>query len=279
MIELDDFNAIYINLCKKLLKYGQSTSPRNINTQEILDVSFVLSDPHSSLLNLPSRNLSWSYAHGELLWYLNGKKALLPIQFYSKKMKKFSDDGRTLLGAYGPKLKANIPKVIDLLKNDNFSRRAVIELFDNNLKLLDSKDIPCTLTLHFMIRNYKLHLFVNMRSNDFYLGLPYDVFSFTAIQMLVAKRLNVEVGKYYHHIDSLHYYNYDRQHVLNISLDHVRSRKRENDPINFLNNLGFMRYCENNLRNGNMITLPYHIRNNRYCMRVISSWIKRQKES
>ncbi|MES5159780.1 thymidylate synthase [Lactobacillus iners] len=279
MIESNDFNEIYINLCKRLLKDGKSVSPRKMNTHEILDISFVLSDPHSSLLNLSSRNLSWSYAHGEFLWYLNGERKLKPIQFYSKKMKDFSDDGLTLLGAYGPKLKANIPKIVDLLKKDKFSRRAVIELFDNYLNLTDSKDIPCTLTLHFIVRNNQLHLFVNMRSNDFYLGLPYDVFSFTLIQLLVAKKLNIEVGNYHHHVDSLHYYNYDRQHMLNISLDHVKSRKKENDPINFLNNLGFMKYCERNMRNGNLVTLPYSIKNNKYCMKVISSWIRRQKES
>ena len=46
-----------------------------------------------------------------------------------------------------------------------------------------------------------------MRSNDVYLGLPHDVFSFTMIQEIVARLLGVEMGDYTHFAGSLHLYD------------------------------------------------------------------------
>ena len=49
-------------------------------------------------------------------------------------------------------------------------------------------------------------MFVNMRSNDAYFGLPHDVFAFTMLQELVARSVGVDVGDYKHSVGSLHLY-------------------------------------------------------------------------
>lgn len=49
-------------------------------------------------------------------------------------------------------------------------------------------------------------MFVNMRSNDAYFGLPHDVFAFTMLQELVARSIGVELGEYKHSVGSLHLY-------------------------------------------------------------------------
>jgi thymidylate synthase len=73
----------------------------------------------------------------------------------------------------------------------------------------ESKDIPCTVMLHFMIRNFKLNLTVYMRSNDAWLGLPYDLFNFTQIQCQVAVKLGYPPGNYYHIAGSMHVYTHN----------------------------------------------------------------------
>ncbi len=45
-----------------------------------------------------------------------------------------------------------------------------------------------------------------MRSQDLWLGFPYDIFTATLIQELLAGWLEVGVGEYHHHVDSLHLY-------------------------------------------------------------------------
>jgi thymidylate synthase len=53
-----------------------------------------------------------------------------------------------------------------------------------------------------------------MRSNDVWLGLPYDVFAFTTIQRLIAEQLKLDLGTYYHQAGSEHLYNRNREQAL-----------------------------------------------------------------
>lgn len=276
MLKGRSLNEIYIFLSKKLLKSGTAVLPRGMKTYELLDTNLVLTNPERSLLTLPSRNLSIAYANGEFIWYYLGNNKLNFMQHYSKKMKQFSDDGIVLAGAYGPKIKKSLPKIISLFKKDKYTRRAVISLFDNGQNYLDSKDVPCTITLHFLIRNEKLDLFVNMRSNDFYLGLPYDVYSFTMFQLLVAHKLGLKPGYYHHHVDSLHFYEKDKARVIKISEDETF----ENTNIlwnqeDFIKNIDFMVYIESKIRKGQSYDIPTDIRKSKYCMEVIKEWEKR----
>ena len=55
----------------------------------------------------------------------------------------------------------------------------------------------------------------SMRSNDAYLGLPHDVFSFTMFQEIVARMLGVEMGDYTHFAGSLHLYDEHQEEVTN----------------------------------------------------------------
>ena len=45
-----------------------------------------------------------------------------------------------------------------------------------------------------------------MRSNDLWTGFPYDVFQFTAMQILMSMELGLELGSYTHIAGSLHLY-------------------------------------------------------------------------
>ncbi|MNV75159.1 thymidylate synthase [compost metagenome] len=64
-----------------------------------------------------------------------------------------------------------------------------------------------------MIRNEKLHLYTCMRSNDAYKGLPHDVFSFTMLQELAARKLEIPIGEYSHYVTSLHIYTEDLEKI------------------------------------------------------------------
>ena len=48
-----------------------------------------------------------------------------------------------------------------------------------------------------------------MRSNDLWLGFPYDVFQFTCMQVLMSMELGIELGSYTHIAGSLHMYKRD----------------------------------------------------------------------
>jgi hypothetical protein len=92
------------------------------------------------------------------------------------------------------------------LKNDPDSRRAVIHICLPQDSIEAKKDVPCTNTLQFFIRDKKLMLVVNMRSTDLIFGLGNDVPAFTFMQEMMAFELGVELGPYVHVSNSLHVY-------------------------------------------------------------------------
>lgn len=68
-------------------------------------------------------------------------------------------------------------------------------------------------SMQFLIREGKLNLIVCMRSNDIYLGFPYDIFNFSMFQEYIAGKLGVKLGEYIHVVGSLHYYKKMRRRL------------------------------------------------------------------
>ena len=199
----------------RLLKSKNSIHPTRGSAREISGVLLRLTNPRARLSRTEKKGKVFSCL-GELLWYLAKSRELSFIGYYIAQYRKESEDGMTVHGAYGPRLFAfekndgekvdQIKNIIELLKRNRYSRRAVIQLFDATDIAVERKEVPCTCTLQFMVRGKRLHMFVSMRSNDAYFGLPHDVFAFTMLQEIIARSLNLELGFYKHFVCSLHLY-------------------------------------------------------------------------
>lgn len=201
---------------KKLMAVKSRLNPTRGEMVEITGVLLKLSDPRSRLSRTETKGKLYSCL-GELFWYLSGSNDADHISYYLRQYKKEAEDGK-IWGGYGPRLLNKnginqIENVVALLRHHSVTRRAVIQLFDAGdiVGELDSntrhKDIPCTCSIQFMVRQKKLHMLTTMRSNDAFLGLPHDVFSFTMLQEIVARSLDVELGSYKHCVGSLHLYS------------------------------------------------------------------------
>ena len=130
-------------------------------------------------------------------------------------------------GAYGPRVAGDIGNVVELLKKDPDSRQAVLTIFDadRDLGRTDQLDLPCTVAIQFLLREGSLEMFVTMRSNDVWLGLPYDLGQFAMLQAAVAQSLGVGMGTYTHVAGSMHLYDRDREKAAAVAYDEPR------DPI------------------------------------------------
>ena len=192
------------------MQNGSSASRDGAVTGEIINAITVIDDPKDNLVTSPIRKLSHKYAIGELLWYLSGSNKLDAIANYSKAWNKLSDDGETVNSAYGHRIFEKFgfdqwEHVKGLLKADPNSRQAVIHIKEPNPE--KTKDLPCTVALQYFIRDGKLYATTYMRSNDIWLGFPYDVFTFTCLQIKMAFELGVGIGSYTHIAGSLHLYS------------------------------------------------------------------------
>ncbi len=204
------------NIFGKLINLPCKIETRKGTSSELSGVLLCLTNPRARLSRTETKGKTFS-AIGELLWYLSGSNKLDFIKYYLPGYEEFSDDGETIYGGYGPRLiklhnKYNqIQNVIKLLKENPTSRKAVIQLFDGIDIIKDHKDVPCTCTLQFLVREGKLLMFTTMRSNDIFLGLPHDFFAFTMLQEIVAMALGVQLGEYKHFVGSLHLYKNKRE--------------------------------------------------------------------
>lgn len=214
----DSLDDLLFKVYKRILARGTAIKPSKGNARETSGMLLKLSAPRVRLSRSESRGLLFSCL-GELLWILAGSNRLDFIQHYIPGYDEFSDDKKTIYGAYGPRLFGKTPnnqvaRVIQLLKDKRDSRQAVLQLFDRTDTLESHKDVPCTCTLQFMVRDSRLHMLTSMRSNDAWLGLPHDVFTFTMIQELVAQSVGIELGGYKHAVGSLHLYDADHDKAL-----------------------------------------------------------------
>lgn len=181
------------------------------NFKEAFGACLHLTNPLARLSRSESKGKVYS-ALGEFLWYLSKGTRLDFIDYYVPgRFQEESDDGVTVRSGYGERLQAwrgtnQLDNVIQLLRAHRSSRRATIQLFDSSDLAERYASIPCTCTLQFLIRDDRLHMFVAMRSNDAYLGLPHDIFSFTMLQEMVARAVDAELGEYKHCAGSLHLY-------------------------------------------------------------------------
>lgn len=181
---------------------------------EVINAVTIIEDPTRNFISSPIRKLPIRYAVGELMWYLSGSNKVSDISKFSPIWEKLSDNGETVNSAYGHRIFHHFDfnqwdYVKELLAKDPNSRQAVIHIKDANNK--PTKDMPCTIALQFMLRDGKLHLTTYMRSNDIWMGFPYDVFCFTSMQIKMAFELGVDIGTYTHVATSLHLYERDLQ--------------------------------------------------------------------
>ena len=202
---LDDVLRVVLD---HLMRDGSRIEPTKGPALEELGAVIRLSNPRARISRSHGRSKIYS-ALGEFLWYLSGSDLVDPVRYYLPRYPG-EVDGR-IEGAYGPRLfgeKGRISEIVDRLRENPDSRRAVVQVFEHS-DLSNLKDVPCTTTLQFLLRDGLLNLVVNMRSNDAYIGLPHDVFTFTMIQELIARQLGVEIGAYFHFVGSLHLYEKD----------------------------------------------------------------------
>ena len=213
---MNTMNKIYLDLCKKLIN-----APVVGNTKELNNYKFILDNPHNSIITLNAKKLSKKYLLAELLWYINERNDVHFIGQFASLWNNISDDGVTSNSAYGYILGrkygfSQIQQIIELLKKDPNTRRAVLNISDPSINRIETKDMQCTVCLQFLLRDNKLHCTTYMRSNDIWFGLPYDVVYFTFLQKYIACQLQVGLGTYTHFVGSIHMYLRDEENVKKI---------------------------------------------------------------
>lgn len=170
--------------------------------------------PRERVMTLPGRDCNPYFHFMEALWMLNGQNDVATVEHYNSNMANYSDDGEIFHGAYGHRWRGTFGidqmlTIINLLKDNPFDRRTVMQMWDANLDLAqEGKDFPCNLTVAFRVDQGRLDMSVFNRSNDIVFG-AYGANSvhFSMLQEFMAAAIGVPVGVYEQISNNLHLYD------------------------------------------------------------------------
>ncbi len=227
---LDDLlKATYTSI----LNDGSIVQSKRGENLEIINYAATLLNPRvRTSMSLDRKLVKSKFA--EFAWYLSRKDNKEYIMPYIDAYEYEEQENNKILGAYGSKIflsrggeKSQYERVIEQISKRENTKQAYIVISEvENYKYRDGKykSPPCTIGLHFYVRENRLNLTAYMRSNDAYFGLPHDLFCFTMLQELVAHRLGIELGAYTHVSTSMHIYN---EHIDRIKNQYLEEGSQE----------------------------------------------------
>jgi len=181
-------------------------------TNTIFNVGFTIDKPTDNLINTDFRKWSHKYAHSEWLWYLTGDRDIHKLGKIHGMIPKIwinmADKYGNVNSNYGYQWDRGfqLDKVVAKLQDNQETRQAVISIYDGKEIHEYENDTPCTTAIQFSIYNCKLNMCVTMRSNDLWYGFCNDQYCFSQLQKMIAERLSIDVGEYYHFAHNMHIY-------------------------------------------------------------------------
>lgn len=214
-LELRDLRADYALLVREVFERGKLVRSRGYDAREVTAAQLVFPDPLVPLLPIGvGRGVNLRLAAVEALQVIAGESRSHMIRRAAPSFENVLVDPSDLdYGAYGPRLAYAIGDCLDLLRGDLETRQAVAAIWKPD-DLEHRGDKPCTVFLQFLVRpndagDATLELYAYMRSQDVWLGVPYDIFTFSQLQHTMARELKIRAGRYVHNVTSLHLYDRD----------------------------------------------------------------------
>ena len=219
-VKYENASGAFHHLFNKILREGTKFD----NTIALFNVGFQLDKPMENNINDSirlKRNWKRDYAIAEWNWYLSGDPNISKLgEIYGKVpeiWKRMADKNGNVNSNYGAQWKRDnqINKVIKMLKDFPETRKASVSIYDGKEIGYYKHDTPCTYAVNFTILNNKLDMSVVMRSNDLWFGFCNDQYCFSRLQEHVAKKIDIEIGTYFHFAQNLHLYNNIFEKVIN----------------------------------------------------------------
>jgi len=279
------FNKLLVDLSDNdsLVSAGNSLSVGSMRDYyEKLNYGLIVDSSTPPLLPHKIPNFNIYLATGRLLWMLRGSNSLSEMEYYDRKVSFFSDDGVVIPGSsFGHRIFSKngnqLEQIIQRLNADSSSRRCVINVYDGTDNFRESRDIPCLLFLAFHIRENRLHLTIQMRSNNAFRLFLYNFYELSFLLKLVSYKTGVASGKIFYNALSMHLYNDDKKQVslyLNQNANNISHPPFPKFNFeNFEESLKHIQELEKFIRNenSNIVLIDYNSNKSSY-MEELGSW-------
>lgn len=178
--------------------------------------------PQDRVLWSPLRDANPFFHLHESIWMLAGRNDTASLEAIVPRMGSFSDDDKTLNGAYGFRWREyfgwdQLTVIVDMLRKDPSTRRAVLAMWDAagtalggekpDLLNQTSKDLPCNTHIYFDGSRGTLDMTVCCRSNDAIWGAyGANAVHFGFLHEFVALAAGLPQGTYHQVSNNFHVY-------------------------------------------------------------------------
>lgn len=186
----------------------------------------------------------------ELLWFLHGDTNIKFLKDNGVNIwNEWADENGELGPVYGKQWRAwedkngnkidQIKNVINSIKTNPYSRRHIVSAW-NVGELKDMSLPPCHILFQFFVENNKLSLQMYQRSADVFLGLPFDIASYSILLHIVAKLTNLEPLKFIWVGGDVHLYsNHIEQAKIQLSREPFAFPQIKLKDINDIDNIKY----------------------------------------
>lgn len=115
-----------------------------------------------------------------------------------------------------------LAKVINEIKNNPNSRRLIVNAW--NPTLIEQMALPpCHALFQFYVCDNKLSCMLYQRSADVFLGVPFNIASYSLLTMMIADICGLELGEFIHTIGDAHIY---LNHIEQVNLQLSRTPRK-----------------------------------------------------
>lgn len=194
-----------------------------------------------------TKKIHWKSVVYELLWFITGNTNVKYLQDNGVRIwNEWADEEGNLGPVYGKQWRRwesedgtvidQLQSAIDTIKNDPHSRRILVNAW--NVGALDKMALPpCHMMFQFFVADGKLSCQLYQRSCDVFLGLPFNIASYSLLTHMVAQQCDLEVGDFVWTGGDVHIYdNHAEQTELQLTREPYPlpqlNIKRKPDSIN-----------------------------------------------
>lgn len=155
---------------------------------------------------LTTKKLSVKSIFHELLWFLRGDTNIKYLNEHGVTIwNEWADENGNLGPVYGKQWRAwetkdghvidQVSEVMKLIKTNPYSRRMIVNAW--NVGELDKMALPpCHLLFQFYVANKKLSCQLYQRSADSFLGVPFNIASYSLLTHMIAQQSDLHVGDF-----------------------------------------------------------------------------------
>ncbi len=207
---------VYLDMLKRVLEEGTRKEDRTGTGTLSLFGAQMRYNLREGFPAVTTKKLQWKSMAHELLWFLKGETNIAYLKEHKVGIwDAWADEDGNLGPVYGAQWRSwrgsdgqvidQIANVVEQIRTNPDSRRMLVSAW--NVGEIEKMNLPpCHLLFQFYVANGRLSCQLYQRSADLFLGVPFNIASYSLLTHMIAQVTGLEVGDFVHTLGDAHIY-------------------------------------------------------------------------